>query len=199
MKDIKPMQAKASSEEEEKEQSRAEYDQESYEALLKLIRGRLHKHPFAQLLGQRVESLSYQKAVVSLRTNESHLNPNGVVHGGVLMSLADNAAGSSVLYTGQVTPTLDLHYRFLRPVYAGDKVYAYAEVVQAGLTIVVIQVKLYVDDNLIGDATAAFYKNRRRGREVSAEVFARAEEIIRKDIRQTEEPAEDPSSKPDQV
>lgn len=150
--------------------------------LKKLIINRLEHHPFSQSVGINVLSIQYRKSIVALKVGEQHLNPNGTIHGGVLMTLADNAAGAAVLYTGQKTPTLDLHYRFLKPVYAGDYLIAEAEVVQSGGRIVVIHVKIENDHQLVGDATASFYKLDSHQKEIPSEIFEKVDQYIRENI-----------------
>jgi len=65
-------------------------------------------------LGCEVESAEPGKAVVLLHCGEGHLNMAGLVHGGVLASLMDNAMGLAVLlaYPGEllVTAQLNIHY-----------------------------------------------------------------------------------------
>lgn len=152
--------------------------QKDVENLQKILINRFENHPFAQYVGLKIESVQYQKATVSLRISERHLNANGTVHGGVLMTLADNAAGASVLYTGQVAPTIDLHYRFLQPVYPGDLAVAHAEVIQSGGSILVLQVKVTVNDDLVGVADTSFYRLKHNVSEIPKEVFDKAETFI---------------------
>lgn len=152
--------------------------QKDVENLRKLLINRFENHPFAKYIGLKIESIQYQKATVSLKIDERHLNANGTVHGGVLMTLADNVAGASVLYTGQVAPTIDLHYRFLKPVYPGDLAIADAQIIQAGGSILVIQVKIKVDDDLVGIADTSFYRLKHNVSEIPKEVFEKAENFI---------------------
>ena len=59
------------------------------------------------------------RVVVEMRAQEFHYNPLGTVHGGVLSTLLDTAAGCavhSVLAVGELYTSLDLNVKFLRPV-----------------------------------------------------------------------------------
>lgn len=59
------------------------------------------------------------KVTCQMPAAEFHYNPLGVVHGGVISTLLDTAAGCSVhstLAVGEMYTTLDLTVKFLRPV-----------------------------------------------------------------------------------
>ncbi len=59
------------------------------------------------------------RVVVTMRVQEFHYNPLGSVHGGVIATLLDTAAGCSVHTTlgiGESYTSLDLTTKFLRPV-----------------------------------------------------------------------------------
>ncbi|MDB2512405.1 hypothetical protein N9X48_06945 [Luminiphilus sp.] len=48
---------------------------------------------FAELIGLETPTCQPKAARGNLTISEMHLNPNGVVHGGALFSLVDNAMG----------------------------------------------------------------------------------------------------------
>ena len=73
-----------------------------------------------------------------LDVDERHLNPNGVVHGGVVFTMVDTAMGRatmSVLDEGCVCASIEVSVRYLRPVGGGRQV-ATATVLRAGRRIV---------------------------------------------------------------
>lgn len=78
------------------------------------------------------------RATTRLAVDERHLNPHGAVHGAVLFALIDTAMGAattSVLPPGARCATIEIHTRFLAPVFGG-KVQAEATVIRAGRRIV---------------------------------------------------------------
>lgn len=95
--------------------------------------------PLKHHLGMEVAGGSSQgTATARLDAGESHLNPNGVVHGAVLFALVDTAMGKaamSVLDVGQFCTSVEVHLRFIRPVYPGQ-VDAVSSVVRRGKRIV---------------------------------------------------------------
>ncbi|NLJ70660.1 MAG: PaaI family thioesterase [Clostridiaceae bacterium] len=173
-------------------------DREFYALLSQMIINRLEKNHFANALGAKIETVKYRKSVVSLLVSEQHLNPNGTVHGGVLMTLADTAAGTCMIYLGQPTATIDLSYRFLKPVFAGDLIVGKARVIQSGKTVIVVEINLYVvnqsecdniadlinisiedlDQKLIGTATASFFRRDRHLPELPPEILELADRFI---------------------
>ncbi|WP_246096702.1 PaaI family thioesterase [Paenibacillus sinopodophylli] len=70
---------------------------------------------FWGLLGCKVVQANASKATISLDATERHLNLLGIVHGGVQMSLLDNAMGLVVMLAApeQRTVTANLNTQFL--------------------------------------------------------------------------------------
>lgn len=70
---------------------------------------------FWGVLGCEVVQANASKATICLDATERHLNLLGIVHGGVLMSLLDNAMGLCVMLAApeQRTVTANLNTQFL--------------------------------------------------------------------------------------
>jgi uncharacterized protein (TIGR00369 family) len=82
-------------------------------------RERLQAAPVAECLGFQLVEAEVGRVVFELRPAEFHFNPIGSVHGGVLATLCDSAAGAavhSVLPEGVGYTTLEIKVSFLRPV-----------------------------------------------------------------------------------
>lgn len=78
------------------------------------------------------------RAVASIDCDERHRNPNGVVHGAVIFALVDTAMGAaamSVLDDQSWCATIEIHTRFLAPVFEG-RLDAVVEVISAGRRVV---------------------------------------------------------------
>ena len=63
------------------------------------------------------------RAVARISCDERHLNPHGSVHGAVVFALVDTAMGAatmSVLPPHARCATIEIHTRFLAPVFGGD-------------------------------------------------------------------------------
>ncbi|HEV8649158.1 MAG TPA: PaaI family thioesterase [Actinomycetes bacterium] len=84
-----------------------------------MVSGELPAPPVMDLLGVERLEVDEGRAAVVMTPQEFHYNPLGTVHGGVLATLLDTAAGCAVhstLPAGVGYTSLDLTTRFLRPV-----------------------------------------------------------------------------------
>ena len=85
--------------------------------------------------------------VAFLEVDDRHLNPNGIVHGGVVFTLADTAMGRAtmaVLGDGQICASIEVSVRYLRPI-PGGRLVATASVLRAGRRIVHLECSITVD------------------------------------------------------
>lgn len=95
-------------------------------------------------------------------TAEKHQNPQGVVQGGALMTMADAAMATALVSLNDAVATVDMHYQFLRAVHCGDTVLCHASIIKGGRKVVVAEALLYVGEQLIGRATATFLRSGRK-------------------------------------
>ncbi len=75
--------------------------------------------PVARLLGMSIDRVDPGEVEFGLTPHESHYNPLGVVHGGVLSTLLDTVLGCAVhttLAAGWGYTSIDLNVSYLRPV-----------------------------------------------------------------------------------
>ena len=77
--------------------------------------------PIAALFGMELRELDEGRVVFACRPDESVYNPIGVVHGGLVCTLADTVAACAVhstLDAGTAYTSIDLNVSYLRPVTA---------------------------------------------------------------------------------
>lgn len=118
------------------------------------------KNPFAELIGFTLRigrrGSGTSEAAIAARTEL--LNPNGVVHGGVLFSLADTAMGAALhttLAPGEYCATVEIKIHFLQPVTKG-KVRCRTRLVQRGSRIAVLESHLSVGRLQVAQALGTF-------------------------------------------
>jgi uncharacterized protein (TIGR00369 family) len=114
---------------------------ERLEGIERVIRGELPEPPIARLIGFHIASVRHGEATVELEAGESHTNPMGTLHGGVLCDIADAAMGiafASTLEDGESFTTLELKINFLRPVWK-DKLRATGKVVKRGRSVGMVE------------------------------------------------------------
>ncbi|OGK98088.1 MAG: hypothetical protein A3D33_17640, partial [Candidatus Rokubacteria bacterium RIFCSPHIGHO2_02_FULL_73_26] len=108
----------------------------------------------------RAETLGEGEARVGLTLSDDHLNPYGVVHGGVVCSLVDTAMGAALvsrLEPGERCTTLEIKINYLAPATEGDLA-AEARLVQRTRRVGVLEARVTVAaGRLIALATGTFY------------------------------------------
>lgn len=126
----------------------------------KLVDQRYKQNPFANLLGIRVTEIKEGFATAEMTVLPEHANPLNSCHGGVLMTLADVAAGAASLSLGYYAVTLRSDYNFLHPVSVGTRITAAAKVEKGGHTINVIRVETMDADKgeLVGTGCFTYFK-----------------------------------------
>ncbi|WP_329109583.1 PaaI family thioesterase [Micromonospora sp. NBC_01699] len=95
------------------------------DVLRSMIAGELPPPPVMHLIDMTRLTAEEGRVVVEMEVQEFHYNPLGSVHGGVLSTLLDTAAGCAVhstLPAGVGYTSLDLNVKFLRPATVGSGV-----------------------------------------------------------------------------
>ncbi|WP_343712351.1 PaaI family thioesterase [Inquilinus sp.] len=101
-----------------------------------LADGRLPPPPIADLVGFTLTEIGEGRVVLVLVPDESHYNPIGSVHGGVIATVLDTVMGCAVhstLPAGRGYTTLEIKVNYTRPHRAGaGPVRAVGRVIHAG-------------------------------------------------------------------
>ena len=82
-------------------------------------RGEVPPPPIASLLDFAIRDLEVGRVVFECTPDQSHYNPIGMVHGGLVCTLADTVIGCAVHTTldqGSTYTSIDLNVSYLRPV-----------------------------------------------------------------------------------
>lgn len=98
-------------------------------------------NPFVQLIGVEIAEVGPDRSLLRLELRPEMLNPHGLVHGGALFTLADNAAGCASSTDGRtyVTQGGDIHFLHTQ---ASGAVWAEALVKHRGRSTVLVEVSL---------------------------------------------------------
>ncbi len=116
--------------------------------------------PFADLLGVRRTLMAGGQARFEVTVGPQHLNPHGIVHGGVVYSLVDYAMGGALtsrLTQGERCATLEIKINYLAPVTAG-LLAAEAGVVERTARVGVLDARVRTGaGGLVALATGTFY------------------------------------------
>lgn len=106
-----------------------------------MIRGDAPQPPVGQLIGFDLVSVEPGSAVIELQATESHRNPMGTLHGGILCDIADAAMGiayASNLDEGESFTTLELKINFFKPIW-NARLRATGRVVKQGRTVGMVE------------------------------------------------------------
>ena len=133
---------------------------DGYEQLMATGEGLIPGAPIAETLGMVNFGGERGAITVELDPEVRHYNPIGVVHGGVISTLLDTAAGCSVhstLKPGEGYTSLDLTVKFLRPVTTeSGRLKAVGQVLQRGRRTSLAQAQLFDGSGkLVAHATSS--------------------------------------------
>ncbi|MBK4214505.1 PaaI family thioesterase [Paracoccus caeni] len=107
---------------------------------------------FAFHIGAKLISATPERVEFEMPVTEALSNRNGVLHGGAIMSLADNAGGTGTFLNipkGRSTTTLESKTNFLRPIRVGDIARAVSEPLHLGRTMQVWQTTITRGDGKV--------------------------------------------------
>ena len=130
------------------------------ELLSAIGRGELPPPPVLRTLGMEPVDVGEGWIRFGMLPQEMHYNPLGTVHGGVLATLLDSAAGCavhSVLPAGMGYTSMDLTTKYLRPVTASTgRIIATGTVLSHGSRTALAEARLTDSrDNLLAHATSS--------------------------------------------
>lgn len=100
---------------------------------------------YSDLTGIEVVSVAPDCVICQMEVTEALTNRNGALHGGALMTLADNAAASVAFINiapEKSNTTIESKTNFMRGVRLGDTVTARGEPLHIGRTLIVLQVTM---------------------------------------------------------
>jgi len=138
------------------------------ELLEAALRGAAPPPPYIRLLGMRFIAVSDGSATFEMPATTELYNPNNVVHGGALTSLADSAMGFAVFSTlaaGETFTTAELHVNFVKAVTADTGMLrSIGRIVHRGNQVAVAEAEILDQQNqLIARASSTNIVLQRRG------------------------------------
>jgi acyl-CoA thioesterase len=115
-------------------------------------------HPFCALLGIDFRRVGKGRSECVLDTQKRHHNPNGVVHGGVMYTMADTGmAGAlySLMNEGETCATIGIYIQYLRPLTSGRLV-CRSRVVHRTRKVAFVESKVAAGRKVAATATGTF-------------------------------------------
>ncbi|MCK0165822.1 PaaI family thioesterase [Marinobacter sp. S6332] len=115
-------------------------------------------HPFADLVGLKIEMQKNGRSTCSIDICEKLLNPHKVVHGAVIYSLADTGMGAALypsLQEGQICATIEIKINYYRAVYEGQIV-CETNVINRGKSVANMESAIFCNGELIAKANGNY-------------------------------------------
>lgn len=121
-------------------------------------------NPFMDHCGIEAVVSSPECSEVALTIRPESRNIHGVVHGGLLFTMADCVAGLTARADGRDYVTQSAHFNFIRNLPAGT-IHAYGTTVSRGRTIVIVHVQLKdAEGHLLADGNLDMFCIRQNGK-----------------------------------
>ena len=95
------------------------------------------------LMGGKIDSWEEGRVVMSIKLDDRHMNPGGMLHGGILTTLMDEATGHAIVTVRGLEVmaeaphvTVDMNVSFLSSARQGDELECEARTVRVGRSVV---------------------------------------------------------------
>jgi uncharacterized protein (TIGR00369 family) len=106
----------------------------------------LRRNPLWEFIGGEMDAWEDGRAVMSIKLEDRHMNPGGIVHGGVLATLMDEATGRAIASVRGVEvmferphSTIEMNASFLAVARVGDEIECEARALRVGRTLAVAE------------------------------------------------------------
>lgn len=116
-------------------------------------------NPFMEENGIEIVSESAERVVLRAVPSKKQRNPYGMVHGGLLYTMIDCAAGITARADGKAYVTQNSYVNFLANTEKEEELLAETNVIRRGATIVAVHVELRtVDGRKLADAVVDMFR-----------------------------------------
>jgi acyl-CoA thioesterase len=115
-------------------------------------------HPFGELIGFQFTKMRKGYSQCVLKVNEKLFNPHGVLHGGVLYSMADTGMGGalySLLDKSELCATIEVKINYFKPVKSGN-VTCDTKVINKGKKVAVLESDMLNDGVSVAKALGTY-------------------------------------------
>lgn len=120
-----------------------------------------YDYPLMDWLKAKVLAVDEGYIKIECEVRKDMLNPNGIMHGGIMATLLDEAMGAASFTLGRPTgfATINMSIDYLYSAKTGDIVWVEGTIIRAGKTVLHIKAELYNAENkLLAKATSNMIK-----------------------------------------
>lgn len=116
--------------------------------------------PFSDHLGMQLVERAEGKSHFQIKIQAHHFNPQKVVHGGVLYSLADTGMGGTLypmlnLKNGEICATIEIKMTYFKAARKGI-LDCYTTVINKGKRVAMLESEIWNEGKLIAKATGSY-------------------------------------------
>ena len=114
--------------------------------------------PYYHLLHIELRSLSPGRAEFQVIGGPEHTNPMGMIHGGLITSVADAAMANAVRSLGVKGVTTDISVALPATARLGETLVARGRILKTGTNLLFAEALVHAGERLVGHGKATFYK-----------------------------------------
>jgi len=115
-------------------------------------------HPYADLIGLKIDLQEDGHSQCSLQADEKLFNPHQAIHGAVLYSLADTGMGAALypsLKKGEICATIEIKINYYHPVKSGT-ITCKTKVINRGKSVANLESSIYSGKELVAKANGNY-------------------------------------------
>ena len=115
-------------------------------------------HPYADLIGLKIEEQENGHSKCALEVDEKLFNPHRVVHGAVIYSLADTGMGAALypgLKKGEICATIEIKINYYRPVNSGI-ITCFTKLINRGKSVANLESSIFSGNRLVAKANGNY-------------------------------------------
>lgn len=117
-----------------------------------------HENSIVDFLGVEIVPTADGCARLELDVKEHHSNPYGILHGGVMTTMADTAMGAACFMRNKKVVTVSITLEFIHPVPIKTRIITDAKIINEGRHIIVCECSLIdAEGKIYAKAHAVFY------------------------------------------
>ncbi len=124
----------------------------------KIVSQMMAKDAFSQWLDVKVDEVREGFAQISMTVREEMLNGHQIMHGGISYSLADSAFAFASNTHGRKAVSIETSINHLKPVFAGDRLTATAEMESLSRSVGYYLVRVKRENDLVGLFKGVVYR-----------------------------------------
>jgi uncharacterized protein (TIGR00369 family) len=128
------------------------------EHIERVVAGEQGVNPYLDLFAVRLEKAQDGEAAMSMEVSSKYFQGAGVMQGGLIAALADEAMAYALLAEiedDKIIATVDISHTHLAPVFGG-RLTARSAIIKKGKRMAFLEARSYVHDNLVLNSRASF-------------------------------------------